>query len=310
MTTAETTWTWAWLWWGILVAINTINLIICIVLFTRSRKDHTRTDGKYRRLMGTLGLVFIIVAFYRSIFVSSYLEQLAWFDSLLNSSLLIRSLAIFAELAFAGLIAKSLLRMNKDIPELISTENKLAAFLQTKTPIIFFSCLLVANVFATSALITKIDLLFAIEETLWGLGFLSIVPMLIMSISRLFSNRKTAVRPDLRQFKILVIILGVFSIGYSFYSVFYHLPIEIWPNAITQLQMGNLDQVFKFGTQAIRDALFIVNETKDLSAWGGIGFVIWHTGYFSLCGWMVLFLMTGPRLSNNSKNSTDDGLMQ
>ena len=148
--TAETTWTWAWLWWGILVAINTINLIICIFLFTRSRKDHDQTDARYRRLMGAMGLVFIIVAFYRSIFVSSYLEQLAWFNSILNSSLLIRSLAIFAELAFAGLIAKSLLRMNEDIPELVNTGNKLAAFLQTKTPIIFFACLLVANVFATS----------------------------------------------------------------------------------------------------------------------------------------------------------------
>ena len=99
-----------------------------------------------------------------------------------------------------------------------------------------------------SALITKIDLLFAIEETLWGLGFLSIVPMLIMSISRLFSDQSPGSQSDLRQFKILVIILGVFSIGYSFYSVFYHLPIEIWPNAIAQLRMPNLNQVFKFGT--------------------------------------------------------------
>ena len=308
MTTVETTWTWAWLWWGILVAINTVNLIICIILFTRSRKDHDQIDSRYRRLMGAMGIVFIIVAFYRSIFISSYLEQLAWFDSLLNSSLLIRSLAIFAELAFAGLIAKSLLRMNEDVPELINTKNKLAAFLQTKPPNIFFACILVANVFATSALITKIDLLFAIEETLWGLGFLSIVPMLIMSISKLFSNQNMAERPDLHQFKILVIILGVFSIGYSFYSVFYHLPIEIWPSAIAQLQMGNLDHVFRFGTQAVRDALFIVNETKDLSAWGGIGFIIWHTGYFSICGWMVLFLMTGPQLSKNSKTAARDGV--
>ena len=36
----------------------------------------------------------------------------------------------------------------------------------------------------------------------------------------------------------------------------------------------------KFGFQAIRDALFIVHETKDLNAWGGVGFVIWDTSYF------------------------------
>jgi len=42
----------------------------------------------------------------------------------------------------------------------------------------------------------------------------------------------------------------------------------------------------------------------DLNAWGGMGFVIWHTGYFSLCVWMVLFLMTGPRQLTIAKTDT------
>ena len=288
-------WTWAWYWWGILVAINVINLIICFFLFFRSAKDHDPVDAGYRMLMRTLGLVFLCVAFYRSIFVSSYLEQLAWFNTLLNSSLLIRFFAIFAELAFAGLIAKSLLRMNRDVPELIHTKNKFAAFLQTKTPILLFVCILIANIFATSATITKVDALFAIEETLWGLGFLSIVPMLIMSLRKLFSYRNTVRWGDTRQFRALTIILAIFAIGYSFYSLFYHLPIEYWPSALAQLRMQNPEPAFRFGLQAIRDAFFIVHQTRDLSAWGGIGFIIWDTGYFSICGWIVLFLMTGPR---------------
>lgn len=71
--TTESAWTWAWYWWGTLVAINGINLILCI-------------------------------------------------------SLLIRFLAIFAELSFAGLIAKSLLRMNADVPELIPAKNRVAGW--------------------------------------------------------------------------------------------------------------------------------------------------------------------------------------
>jgi hypothetical protein len=62
--------------------------------------------------------------------------------------------------------------------------------------------------------------------------------------------------------------------------------------------MQSPEPAFKFGFQAIRDALLIVHETKDLTVWGGIGFVIWHTAYFSICGWIVLFLMTGPRRLN------------
>ena len=134
--TTESPWTWAWVWWGTLVAINAINLTLCIFLFIRSTKDPHPVDARYQGLMRIMGLVFLGVAFYRSIFVASYLEQLAWFNSLLNSSLLIRCLAIFAELSFAGLIAKSLLRMNAEVPELIPTRNKLAAILQTRAPII------------------------------------------------------------------------------------------------------------------------------------------------------------------------------
>jgi hypothetical protein len=297
--TMESTWTWAWYWWGILVAINAINLFLCIFLFIRSTKDPHPVDAKYQSMMRMLGLVFLGVAFYRSIFVASYLEQLAWFNSLLNSSLLIRFLAIFAELSFAGLIAKSLLRMNTDVPELIPTKNKVAVILQTKAPIVFFLCILIANFFATAATITKIDVLFAIEETLWGLAFLCIIPLLIMSMRTLFSFRNTTAWANTRQFRVLTIILAIFAIGYSCYSLFYHLPIEYWPSALAQLHMQAFEPSFKFGFQAIRDALFIVHETKDLNVWGGIGFIVWHTGYFSICGWMVLFLMTAPRLTTN-----------
>jgi hypothetical protein len=83
---------------------------------------------------------------------------------------LIRCFAIFAELSFAGLITKSLLRMNEEVPELIDTNNKLTTFLQTKTLVVLFVCIFIANIFATSATITKIDLLFALEETCWGSG--------------------------------------------------------------------------------------------------------------------------------------------
>jgi hypothetical protein len=295
MSTAETTWTWAWYWWGTLFGINVIQFILGIFLFFRSKKDNDPADAKYLRLMRMLGLIFIAVAFYRSIFVSSYLRQLAWFNSVLNSSLLIRILAIFAELSFAGLIATSLVRMNADIPELIDPKSKLSPFLQTKTPIIFFVCIFIANIFATSATITKIDLLFAIEETFWGIGFVSLIPMLIISLRKLFAYRNTARWANMRPVRLMLIVITLYCIGYSLFEFGFGLPFLYWPSAIAQLQMSNPDPAFRFGFQAIRDALLIVHETKDLSAWGGMGFIIWDTAYFSICVWMVLFLMTGPR---------------
>jgi hypothetical protein len=304
MPTTESTWTWAWYWWGALVAINAIQVIVGLFLFMRSKTADNPGDAKYLRMMRTMGLIFVVVAFYRSIFVSSYLGQLAWFDSVLNSSLLIRCLAIFAELSFAGLIAASLLRMNKDVPGLIDPKNKFYTFLQTKAPIILFVCIFIANIFATSATITKINLLFALEETCWGIGFVSIIPMGIISLRRLSAYRNTAAWGDLRKFRIALILITVFSIGYSIFELGFNLPVVYWPQAIAQLQMPNPEPAFRFGFPAIRDALLIVHETKDLGAWGGMGFIIWHTGYFSICVWMALFLMTGPRLSKIAKADT------
>jgi hypothetical protein len=305
MSTMETGWAWAWYWWGALVAINVINVIICIFLFIRSRNDKNPADAGYLRLMRWMGLVFVAVAFYRAIFISSYLRQLAWFDTVLNSSLLIRCFAIFAELSLVGLIAGGLLRMNKDVPGLIDPKNKLRSFLQTRTPIILVICIFIANIFATAATITKIDLLFALEETFWGIGFLFIIPMLVISMRRLFAYRGTAVWGSLLQFRTLLIVVSIFTFGYSLFEIGFNLPFIYWPNAIAQLQMPNPDPPFRFGLQAIQDAFLVVHQTRDLAAWGGMGFLVWYTGYFSVCVWMVLFLMTGPRLIRVAKTGSN-----
>src|SRR5262245_1426161 len=111
---SEQTWSWAGPWWGTLVALNAVSLLAAVYLFARPIRNVQPGDLGYVKIMKTMGLIFAVVALYRSIFVSSYLHQLAWFDSVLNSSLLIRSFAIFAELSFAGLIALTLLRVNRD----------------------------------------------------------------------------------------------------------------------------------------------------------------------------------------------------
>ena len=289
-------WTWATPWWWTLVIINIINVIICLVIFVKSAKAKDILNEKYLKYMRIFGLLYCFVALYRSIFVSRYLTQLAWFDTIFNSSLLIRGLAIIAELSFAALIANSLLKLNKDIPGIKNnTDSSLLSFLKLKTPYIFFSFLFLAQFFATSGLITKIRLLFAIEETLWGLAFLLIIPLVLIQLRRVSSIKDQTLKKQFRRAKAFTIVLIIFSVGYVIYSLGYHLPIEYWPAAIAQLQMETPVPAFKFGIEAIYEALTIVNVSRDLSAWGGIGFIIWHTGYFSICVWMVLLFMSGPR---------------
>jgi len=282
------TWTWASAWWGAVVGINVINLLIGLYIFYKF-KTKSVESSQYDKNMKIAGLVFIGVAFYRSIFVSNYLHQLAWFDTLLNSTLLIRSFAFFAELAFAYLIMSLLLQFNKDMP--IPEEHKtkrVLYFFETKAPKVFFLFL------AFGGAITKVHLLFAIEETFWGLGFLLITPLVLIQSGKLLKLKGNE-KKLMNNFKIPLLFLAVFCVGYSMYSVFYHLPIEYWPEAIHQLQVANPDPAFRFGFKAILDTFRVVNVTRDYAIWGGLGFVIWHSGYFTLCGWMTLFFMRAPK---------------
>jgi hypothetical protein len=285
------TWSWAWSWWSIIVAVNVFNLIVGVVLFVKSRRKYRADKSSYKRNMRVAGIIFIVVALYRSIFVSNYLNQLAWFNTLLNSTLLIRSFALFAELSFAYLIMRLLLQGNNDLKINDSHNSKLLFFLKSKVPLIFFSFIAIANLFAFGGSITKVHLLFAIEETLWGLGFLLITPLVLIQKKRVISGHDIT----LKQYAAPLVFLAVFCVGYTLYSVFYHLPIEYWPEAINQLTMENPDPAFQFGFKAIVDSFKIINVTHDYATWGGLGFVIWHSGYFTLCGWMVLFFMNGPR---------------
>ena len=292
----EIEWTWAWNWWSALVAVNAVNLILCGILFSRSRNTDDIEHAHYRKLMRNFGAIFILVAVYRSVFVSSYLNQLAWFDTMANSSLLIRFFAIFAEISFASLIMLALLQLNKEVPgPFRGVPARPPGFLLTKTPYVLFACIFIAQFFATTATITKIEVLFAIEETLWGIAFLSILPLTLVQLARVYSYKDSKAREELKLYRGFTLIMAVFTVGYCAYSLAYHLPIEIWPGAIEQWQMEVPKPAIRTGGQAIKDAFFVVNETKDFTTWGGVGFLIWYTGYFSLCGWIVLFLMNGPR---------------
>ena len=99
-----------------IVIINVVNLAICAAVYRRSQIPKDGSDSQYRRRMRMMGVIFTLVAAYRAFFVSRYTAQLAWFDTVANSSLLIRMFAVAAELSFCGLIALAMLRVNADLP--------------------------------------------------------------------------------------------------------------------------------------------------------------------------------------------------
>ncbi|MBT3634760.1 MAG: hypothetical protein HN729_08860 [Candidatus Marinimicrobia bacterium] len=287
---------WAWPWWTVMVSINIINLIVCIIVYRKSLLPEDGIDSVYRKRMRIMGVLFVLIGLYRAIFVSMYFSQLAWFDSLANSVLLIRIFAWVAELSFSGQIALAMLKVNVDLPDVEnngSSWRNFRSFMMTKTPYILWTSILLAQFFATGGLIFKSKTLFAIEETLWLVGFLSVLPLAIVQLRRVADRKNVKTLGHLRLLRNFTRLNLAWCVIYCCYSLLYHLPFECWPSAIHQLETGI--PLIKTGLSAISDAFLIVYESKTFSDWG-IGFLFWHSAYFSICVWISIFLMQAPRI--------------
>jgi len=288
---------WAWPWWSAMVAVNILNVIVCLTIFrrtTRSAGGFSNITDQYQKHMLIMGLIFTMVGAYRAVFVSRYLYQFAWFDVLANSSLLIRFFAIFAELSFAGLFAYAMLRFSKDLASNNHT-NPALNFIESRSPYLLFFCIFTAQFFATIATINKNNTLFAIEETLWTAGFLLILPLAFIQLRRALSIKAEAEKKRIKMLLTSSKVIFAWCIGYCSYGVFFHLPMDFFSDtANSTMAVTTAMPVAQAGLAAVWDAFFIVNESKEFGDWG-FGFLFWHSSYFSICVWLAIFLMRAPR---------------
>jgi len=288
---------WAWPWWSAMVAVNILNVIVCLTIFrrtTRSAGGFSNITDQYQKHMLIMGLIFTMVGAYRAVFVSRYLYQFAWFDVLANSSLLIRFFAIFAELSFAGLFAYAMLRFSKDLASNNHT-NPALNFIESRSPYLLFFCIFTAQIFATIATINKNNTLFAIEETLWTAGFLLILPLAFIQLRRALSIKAEAEKKRIKMLLTSSKVIFAWCIGYCSYGVFFHLPMDFFSDtANSTMAVTTAMPVAQAGLAAVWDAFFIVNESKEFGDWG-FGFLFWHSSYFSICVWLAIFLMRAPR---------------
>jgi hypothetical protein len=282
---------WAWPWWTVMVLVSAMNLIACAWVFARTRGSSADPDHRYRTWMRIMGVVFTLVGAYRSVFVCKYSTRMAWFDSLANSALLIRGLAVLAELSFSGQFALAMTRVSRDL-SMSPAEGApvLSRFFIRRAPYFLWGCIALAQIFATAGVITKSALSAAIEETLWSAGFLSVLPLAVMQFRRASRVEDPSGRFDLVRTFTRVSLF--WCAVYCTWALAWSLPFWIWPGALAQLQTG-LPPV-QHGLPAVVDAFTAIHVSKAWSDWG-FGFLFWHSAYFSLCVWISIFMMNGPR---------------
>lgn len=271
-----------------MVAVNVMNLAWCALILLKTRITTPDPDSAYRRWMRVMGVLFTLVAAYRSVFVCKYSTQAAWFDSVANSSLLIRSFALLAEVSFSGQIALAMMRASRDLA--LVPRGTTARLYIERAPYVLWGSIILAQVFATTGVITKSELSFAIEETLWSVGFTAVLPLAILQYRRVSPLEDGAGR--LRLLRSFTRINLFWCVVYCLWGVCINLPLVVWPAAIEQLRTG-LPPV-QTGLGAVRNAFFVVHATQAWKDWG-FGFLFWHSSYFSLCIWISLSMMRAPR---------------
>jgi len=247
-----------------MVVISVVNLLVVAVIL-----------GKHRKKICPLALVFLCifvgVAMYRTVFVSSYPGLLVWFDTIFNSPFIIRSLATFAEISFIGIFALVLYRLNKEFP--------VGKFLSI-TPFLAVLFIVVAQYFAFEALIKQSGIGFIIEEALWAAAFLILIPLVIVRL-RLIKTSSIS-----KSQKIAIIAIAAWCFGYGAFQLFYGLPF---------IHSGYLPMGLAPAGTALQRAVFDFTATRDFATWGGIGFFIWHGSYFSICSWLLITIVYNTR---------------
>jgi hypothetical protein len=277
---------WAWPWWTVMVLISAVNLMLCVRVVLRTAGSVDAPDWKYRKWMRIMGVTFTIVGAYRSVFVARYSTQMAWFDTLANSSLLIRGFALFAEVSFSGQFALALIHANRDLA--MESAAPMTRRFARRAPYVLWGCIILAQVFATTGVITRSELSFAIEETLWSIGFLTVLPLAVLQLRRASAMRDSGRLDPIRRFALVTIL---WCAAYCIFGICLDLP-TVWGAALHQIRTGIPE--IRHGLSAVRDALLIVHESKAWGDWG-FGFLFWHSSYFSVCVWLSVFLMTAPR---------------
>jgi hypothetical protein len=272
-------WSWDWIWQIVMVSIGLINLIIALVLFFRSFKWKAAepNNARYFRRLRTGGLVFITVALYRSVFVAKYDGHLAWWDTIFNSPFIIRCLAACAEMAFISMIGAILVKMCREC-EHANDDRPLNAFI-TNLPYIAIVSIFLAQFGAFTTLIAQYPIAGAIEESLWALAFICVAIVVIVG----WAHHKQLSRG----FKPFLVIMTIWCVGYLAFQCGYALPFMYFAD-LNQAGVG-------FSWPALQEAIFSYTQTRDFGTWGGLGFFIWHSGYFSICSWMTLVFMSAPR---------------
>lgn len=233
-------------------------LVLISMIIVGSR--WSEASSMYRAVL-LLGFLVVAVALYRSILPNDYETRRVWRDTPANSVIAVRLLALFAEISFACMIV---------ISYMMATGAWAAEGVSVSVTI-FATLVIVAQIPATIGAQTALPWLFALEETLWALGAVALIPASLWLTRQGGRTRTMGI---------------VMMVALSIYLVFQAVTVPMrWAAGHLGVPVSTLSW---FST---------TNASMQCENYSLLHFV-WITGYLILMSLLVVYLQTGPAAKN------------
>lgn len=230
-------------WWNILCTGIVVNIVLLV-------KCEAITNHEKRQKV--LSSLFILSNTIRSVFPRIDVERICYFDSILSTTIVGRSLATGAEIALSLQIATNLLHIMKD--------STVRSFL----PYILPPAICIAQILCWIGVLTTNQLFHVFEESIWAVFFAMLIPLLLQ-LSR--STASTETKNKLLGCTILATI-------YVIYMVYIDIPMYYGRYA----ENKKLNIPYLSLTEGIYDVASCKRITKSYEVWQEDS--VWMIGYF------------------------------
>ena len=268
-----------WRWYYTLCAIAAANMVLLIIrILSIDPKD------RYAKIMKFLGIPWVFECIWRSIFPSLYLQRFVWWDTVLNSIILDRSLACVGELCWVSQFTSAMVFLDRQIHSRRGgggghSSIRLLAF-ASFTTYVAAECVSYYNVATTN------EYYAALEVVLDGIAFVILLPgylyLWALCPGSMLQSRT----------KIFLGATAITCVVYPAYNFFIDAPMYM---ARYHEDERNHKSYFPFW-EGLKDASVRRIQTHAYDDW--YQDMTWMVLYFSLGAWSGLLLMDGPRLGH------------
>lgn len=258
--------------WNIsLTFVSIINIIIISYYYI----NYNVNMNQKHKFMTILVMIYVFVCAIRSIWPREEHGGLCFYNNLISSPLVGRTLATIAELSFALFLV---ILTNVFLTDSLNiTKNNKITYL-IKSNQILFPLIVLAQICCWIGVITKRAGWNAIEESLWSIFAIGKIMIYSVLIYILNSNKKNK---KIKFLKILLPILIILYIIYALYMVCVDVPMYV--------NKSNKNNKFYNFINGLKELSICRNITHSLKSWQGE--IVWMSCYFTFAVWFCMSML-------------------